>query len=1554
MKFERTLATLVSTGHSVQGRSAVRLRRFASALFISVVLSGLAAAQTTGCPLNSPGGNISHIVYIQFDNVHFERDNPNVPSDLEQLPNLMNFLTSNGTLYTNHHTSLISHTADGILTSLTGVYGDRHGQAVANGFVSRNLPSNKFWDEFPSSFTYWTDQVETNATEDTAFSMITAQGLNAPAPWVPFTRLGCDVGAVSIANMELENVTSDITNVFGATSPESKETTAQKTSDFEGIAIHCAQNTACATFANNKPDLLPSEPGGYTGFTALYGHKYVVPFIAPSGLNDLSGNPITGFPGFTNISPAQALAYDAQMLESGIPVIFTYISDAHDCHNAVPCTPASRAFGPGEAGYVQQLQAYNTAFGEFFARLAVDGIDKTNTLFVVTADEQDHFAGGPAAPVGCDGVTTPCIYEYPAGSQVLGEPAGPDGNQLSTGEVEADLAQLYQQQFPNLIPSASAAVSGLSTTAIFDYHFDMAPAVYLDPFNPANTPAFARQLERATAQLTGLNPITNTTNQLTNYLVDNAGLNALHMITGDPNRTPTFVMFANPDWFFQTQTPLIQQSPGFAWNHGGVATEINRDWLGMVGPGVKNTGMDNVTWSDETDIRPTLLYLTGVTDDYQSDGRVLVENLETGALPAGLQSNPQAFEQLAAAYKQMTAPVGAFGQATLRGSTVALASGNTTNDSQYTAYVNRLTQLTAQRNALVSQIKTQLNAVEFQGAALNPATADSLAAQAELTVLDINASSASFGQQSVGTAAPVQTLSYSFADPVTLSAVNILTAGTAGLDYIDGGSSTCIAGTAYKAGQSCVVTVAFTPRTPGLRSGAVTLYTEGSNVPLTVWYLNGMGQSGAVTIDAGTQSTLGTLANNGQANGAAIDGAGNVYVADKANSQVLKLAVGTFTSSTVIASGLSNPTALALDGAGNLYISDTGNNRVVIVPNEQGTLNSADVSTVTIPGLGSPSGLAIDGSGNLYVVDTTNADVLEIPTGNGAPVVLASGLTGPSGVVVDATGNVYVSTNNQVTEYPTGGGTPIPIGSGFNNPSGLAVDASGAVYVADSGNSRIVRVAPGGASQAALPGVTVANPNGVAIDSSANVYITAAGSVYEINRTQAAALTFAAAANSVSPPQTVTVSNAGNQPLNISNVAATANFLIVPSGGTDCTSSAQLASSLQCLVAVEFAPTTSGTQTGTLTLTNNALNNPASTQTVQLSGGAAQLAQTITFTGKAPSTAPYNSSFTVVASATSGLPVTYTSSGSCTDSGATYTITSGTGTCTVTASQAGNGAFLAATPVSEVTTAQRANQAVTFTGAPALAQFNSTFVLTATTNASGTAFITGTNPTVCSLSGSFSPVTVTILKDAGKCTFTASWGADGNYNPATATQTSTAARGTPVITWVTPAPITYGTPLSSTQLDATANVAGAFTYSAAIGRIENVGSTTLKATFKPTSTDFAVTTDTVNLQVLQAATTTTITSSSPTVKMNIDGVASAVLDFDVTSYKPMGAVTLTASTGEVCTGVVAAATGKGSCKLTLTTTGARTITAAYSGDSNHLGSNSAGQNPAVTVTVNPH
>jgi hypothetical protein len=660
----------------------------------------VAGGATDGCPLNSPTGRVKHIIFVQFDNVHFTRDNPNVPSDLEQMPHLLDFITDHGTLISHHHTPLIAHTADDILTSLTGVYPNHHGQAVANGFGFFTPPGSSSFDGFASSFAYWTDIV--NAKTDPTFNMITADGKNAPAPWVPYTRAGCNFGGISTANIEFENIRGDINNVFGPNSPEAQEAKAnpaQAFADFEGIAVHCAAGSSvCSTANGGAPDVLPDEPGGYTGFNALYGHKFVAPVVSPNGpLTDLDGNVISdgnghvGFPGFGGISASQSLGYVAAMQEHGVPVTYAYISDAHDDH------ATDLASGPGQADYVAQLATYDKAWGEFFARLEADGITRENTLFFFTADEGDHFAGGPPSPANCDGVTVPCTY-------------------AKIGEIQVNTPDLL-----NAIDPALAATP-------FDIHFDMAPTFYISG-NPAPGAPIAREYERAAAKLTAVSPITGNTDNLTRYLADPVEMNLLHMITGDPQRTPTFVLFGNPDYFFQTSgTPDVQEAPGFAWNHGGVDPKINTTWLAMVGPGVRHQGVDDDTWSDHTDIRPTILALAGLTDDYAHDGRVLVEDMKPEALPRAVrQGDAFVFALLATVYKQINAPVGPLGLASLAISTKALVG----DDATYASLEAQIADITTKRDAIAAQMIALLEGAAFQGQPIPFAAALTLVIEAE-------------------------------------------------------------------------------------------------------------------------------------------------------------------------------------------------------------------------------------------------------------------------------------------------------------------------------------------------------------------------------------------------------------------------------------------------------------------------------------------------------------------------------------------------------------------------------------------------------------------------------------------------------------------------------------------------------------------------------------------------------------------------------------------------------------------------------------------------------
>jgi len=194
------------------------------------------------------------------------------------------------------------------------------------------------------------------------------------------------------------------------------------------------------------------------------------------------------------------------------------------------------------------------------------------------------------------------------------------------------------------------------------------------------------------------------------------------------------VMFADPDYFLfagapNCDSPCVTEQPGFAWNHGDVQADITTTWLGLVGPGIRDDGIDSQTWSDHTDIRPTIMLLTGFKDDYSHDGRVLSEAMTGAALPATIRGNANIFRRLAASYKQINAAVGQFGLGTLAISNSALIS-NDPGDATYDQLESKLANLNSQRDSIASQMIQILEDAEFNGKAIDPATASSLIQQA--------------------------------------------------------------------------------------------------------------------------------------------------------------------------------------------------------------------------------------------------------------------------------------------------------------------------------------------------------------------------------------------------------------------------------------------------------------------------------------------------------------------------------------------------------------------------------------------------------------------------------------------------------------------------------------------------------------------------------------------------------------------------------------------------------------------------------------------------------
>jgi hypothetical protein len=185
--------------------------------------------------------------------------------------------------------------------------------------------------------------------------------------------------------------------------------------------------------------------------------------------------------------------------------------------------------------------------------------------------------------------------------------------------------------------------------------------------------------------------------------------------------------------------------------------------------------------------------------------------------------------------------------------------------------------------------------------------------------------------------------------------------------------------------------------------------------------------------------------------------------------------------------------------------------------------------------------------------------------------------------------------------------------------------------------------------------------------------------------------------------------------------------------------------------------------TGTATSTSNPFAVLMSGPQSITANFAAESNQTITFTTNAPSSAVYGSTFTVAATGGgSGNPVVFTSNGSCTNSGATYTMISGTGTCSVIANQAGNADYFAAPTVTQTTNATPASQTITLSGVPASAAYGQSFTIGASGGASGNAVVLTSDGVVCTNSGT----TYTMISGSGNCSVIANQAGNSNYSAA--------------------------------------------------------------------------------------------------------------------------------------------------------------------------------------------
>ena len=516
-------------------------------------------------------------------------------------------------------------------------------------------------------------------------------------------------------------------------------------------------------------------------------------------------------------------------------------------------------------------------------------------------------------------------------------------------------------------------------------------------------------------------------------------------------------------------------------------------------------------------------------------------------------------------------------------------------------------------------------------------------------------SNQNFGSVNIGTTSPANTLAFVFDTGGTLGGTAVLTQGAPGLDFKDAGTGTCAANTAYTAGESCTINVTFTPRFAGTRTGAAVLYDSTGNA-IASGYVQGTGVGPQIAFQPGVPSTLGGF--NSPTN-VAVDGSGNVYVADYGNNAVKEIMAvnGNIPASPTIrtlGSGFNRPFGVALDGSGNVYVSDSGNSAVKEILAVNGGIPASPAVVTLGSGFNTPYGLAVDRAGNVFVGDYGNNALKEILAVNGSIPSSPTIQTLESNIVayyvaVDGSGNVYftgydgpvaeiLAVNGSIPPSPTGK----IFGSSLNFSTGLAVDGNGNVFVANNQNA-VSEIHAVNGSIPSSPTITTLSsafhyPTGLAVDGGGNVLVADAGNgrVARLDFADAPSLTFASTAvgsTSTDSPQTVTISNVGNAPLIFpipstgSNPNIAGDFTLNDNGASACpvlsagsSEPGTLAAGASCQLPISFEPAAVGTSSGSAVLTDNNLNAAApayTTQSISLYGAAMP---TITWATPAPIT----------------------------------------------------------------------------------------------------------------------------------------------------------------------------------------------------------------------------------------------------------------------------------------------------------------------------------------------
>ncbi len=754
-----------------------------------------------------------------------------------------------------------------------------------------------------------------------------------------------------------------------------------------------------------------------------------------------------------------------------------------------------------------------------------------------------------------------------------------------------------------------------------------------------------------------------------------------------------------------------------------------------------------------------------------------------------------------------------------------------------------------------------------------------------------------FGPIPVGTAGSGQSVTFTFLTAGVIGSPVVVTQGATGLDFADVATGTCDtngSSYAYSADATCTVNVVFTPQFPGTRYGAV-LLEDGSGNVLATAYVYGIGTGPQVAFTPALQSVVvsGLL----HPDGVALDGSGNLYIADANNNRVLKetLSAGAYTQS-VLVSGLSTPAAVAIDGNGDVYIADSGDGLVL----EETPSSGSYVQTTVGTGLVNDNGVAVDGSGNVYIADSGNNRVLleTLSGGTYTQTIIGSGFSNPQSVAVDGSGNVYVADtgNNRIVEETLTEGTYSqgPLFTGLNSPLGVAVDGVGDVYIANTSSGQVLKETLSGESYTQTTLVTgLSSPQTMVEGGNGNVFITDSNNnqVLEENFATPPNLGFASThlgLTSSDSPKAVTAENIGNAALvfTAAGLVAPVDFSQVAGSGSpaDCVNSGSVAAGATCNLSISFVPATVGALSESFTLNDNSLNASPATQTIALTGtgvssitlspssstlgaGTVSIAYAgVTFTATG-GTGPYT--YTYTGTLPPGLTLSNNGvlSGTPTTAGSPYSFTV---VATDSESVAGSNTYSIIIN-SETATVTLGNLAQTYTGSPlpatAITSPAELAVGFTYTGANGTTY--GPSSTPPTGAGSYTVVGTV---------------SNANYN-GTATATLVIAKAPATVTLGDLAQAYTGSPLAVTTTTSPNGLTVGLTYTG------NDGTAYGPASTPPTSGGSYTVVGTVNNANYSGTGTATLVISGGTVTVTLGGLA------QVYTGSPLAATAKTSPTG---------------------------------------------------------